>query len=64
MSVSINSLESSFGKSDIQIIPWFIINEETRKRKPVQNPDDELKQVLTLALVNEQEEEILDGWSD
>ena len=65
---SINQLNSSFGKSDIQIINQFIIEEEEEKRKleykrERESQEKKPKQILALALLTKTNNEIIDGWS-
>ena len=53
---SINQLSSSFGKSDIQIIDQFIIEEEEENRRleykrERESQEKEPKQILALALL-------------
>ena len=64
---SINQLSSSFGKSDIQIIDQFIIEEEENRRleykRERESQEKEPKQILALALLTKNNDEIIDGWS-
>ena len=65
---SINQLNSSFGKSDIQIINQFIIEEEEEKRKleykrERESQEKKPKQILALAPLTKTNNEIIDGWS-
>ena len=60
MSNPINSLQSSFGPSTIQIIPQFILDAETRPAQP-EEPMYGFLQLCTFALA---EEEDIDEVSD
>ena len=64
---SINQLNSSFGKSDIQIINQFIIEEEEKRKleykRERESQEKKSKQILALALLTKTNNEIIDGWS-
>ena len=64
---SINQLNSSFGKSDIQIINQFIIEEEEKRnleyKRERESQEKKPKQILALALLTKTNNEIIDGWS-
>ena len=65
---SINQLNSSFGKSNIQIIDKFIIREEDEKRnleykRERESQEKKPKQILAFALLTKTNNEIIDGWS-
>ena len=62
---SINQLNSSFGKSDIQIINQFIIEEEEKRnleyKRERESQEKKPKQILALALLTKTNNEIIDG---
>ena len=64
---SINQLNSSFGKSDIQIINQFIIEEEEKGKleykRERESQEKKPKRILALALLTKTNDEIIDGWS-
>ena len=61
MSNPINTLQSSFGPSTIQIIPQFILEAETRPPPQPEEPTYGFLQLLTFATA---EEEDLDNLTD
>ena len=60
MSNPINSLQSSFGPSTIQIIPQFILEAETRLPQP-EEPTYGFLQVLTFATAEEEKIDEVSG---